>query len=102
MNYNSARILACRKARKATSLKDNQREASIWNIICCLAKGKTGEQHAPKLKRNVYLREAKQRWEKLKAWTINHPKETEELCAPLIAEYEARAKARKTRELAHV
>ena len=123
--HDYARILACKNVRAASILAQNsrssrlkpgskyyvfRREAAIWNMIAALAKcncnssrpeilfERDAEKHAPQGLRRQYLREAKQRWEALQKWVERHPKQAEKECAPLIAEYEERAKRREARK----
>jgi hypothetical protein len=82
------------------SKKDRQivarREASIWNIVTCIAKGKHEQAplHAPLELREQYVRLARKRYDSLRAWAGRHPVQAASLCAPLIAEYDRRAKQR--------
>ena len=71
------------------------RQAMLWNIVTCLAKGVRGDIHAPKSERGELLKLAKAKWQELQDWSINHSEETKKLIAPLIAEYEIRDKKRK-------
>lgn len=86
--------------RDTLSKKDRQvvarREASIWNIVTCLAKGKYEQapRHAPLICRDYYLRIAKKRLESLRVWAAKNPVAANSLCAPLIAEYEKRMQRR--------
>ena len=74
------------------------RQATLWNMITCLAKGQVkGDLHAPKAERGELSKTAKARWAELQDWASNHPEQAKKVISPLLAEYEER---RKQRELA--
>jgi hypothetical protein len=96
------RILAIIRSQRSTKLAASnktpgtRREASIWNVVTCIAKGKHEQAplHAPKLSRDHYVKLAKKRYNSLSKWANRHKVQAATLCAPLIAEYEQRAKRR--------
>lgn len=103
----TTRVLICRNVRQSSEFSRTQahgpafrREASLWQCVSCLAKGspEKAERHAPALQRELYLGLARKRYAELRAWVGRHPQEAKKLAAPLIAEYEVRAKLREARK----
>lgn len=121
MSY--TRILACKKVRTASTLAHNskckinwgckrsirettpewysfkifRREATLWNMVACLAKGNDPQalHHAPVAVRSEYMRIAKARWKELQEWVARNPATAKSLCEPLIREYAERAERRR-------
>lgn len=84
-------------ARYNDSYEHLRREAAIWNAITCLAKSKENQAalHLPLEKRSHWLWLAKKRWFNLCDWATRNKTKTDDLCAPMIVEYERRAKERE-------
>ena len=75
-----------------------RREAAIWNMVACLAKGRPAHNHAPSGLAGQYMVKAMRRLGRLRDFVEKHPVEAARECEGLIAEYKARAAARALAE----
>lgn len=76
------------------------RELVIWQIACCLIKGRTNSQaaiHAPYLMRKALLAKAKKRVKRMQNFANHRPEDTKRICDPYIAEYARRAQEKAER-----